>query len=183
MLSREPRFSYGRSIRGTNMKKLLLLGVALGWAGTGAAAYADDTPPPTPVAPAAPGAEAPAAPAAPAAPTSNAMTNPTLTGPLVANPNPAKFDSNSIFGPVYVTGVLSGLGFGESNHFATDHESYADISNGQVIVQNNSGPAQFYAQAGAYSIPSPRHLLCPGQPIEQPAVRPAAGGLGQVRLQ
>lgn len=130
------------------MKKLLLVGMALAWAGASAAAYADDTAPPAPVAPG-----APPAPAAPAAPTTNAMTNPPLTGPLVANPNPAKFESNSIFGPVYVTGVLSGLGFLQSNHFASDHDSAADISNGQVIVQTNSGPVQFYAQAGIYSIP------------------------------
>ncbi len=30
------------------------------------------------------------------------------------------------------------------NHFASDHESYADISNGQVIAQTTSGPVQFY---------------------------------------
>lgn len=118
------------------MKKMLLLAVTAGLAGAGAAAQADDTAAPPP-----------------AAPTSNAMTNPTLTGPLAANPNPMKFDSNSVLGPVYVTGVLSGLGLVESNHFASDHGSYADISNGQVIVQNNSGPVQFYTQAGIYSVP------------------------------
>jgi len=128
----------------------MLVGAALAWAGASAAAYADDTAPPPPGAPA---AEAPAAPAAPAAPTSNAMTNPSLTGPLVANPNPVKFDSNSVFGPVYVTGVLSGLGLLESNHFSTDHSSAADISNGQVIAQTTSGMVQFYTQAGIYSIP------------------------------
>ncbi len=80
------------------------------------------------------------------------MTNPTLTGPLAANPNPAKFDAGPL-GPVYVTGVLSGLGFVQSNHFASDHESAADISNGQVIVQTTSGPVQFYTQAGIYSVP------------------------------
>lgn len=124
------------------MRKMLLLGLALGWVGVSAAGYADETVPPVPP------------PGTPAAPSSNAMTNPTLTGPLVANPNPAKFESNTIFGPVYVTGVLSGLGFVEGNHFASDHGSYADISNGQVIAQTNSGPLQFYAQAGIYSIPS-----------------------------
>lgn len=120
------------------MNQVLLLAVAVGLAGANAAAYADDTVPP---------------PAAPAAPTSNAMTNPSLSGPLVANPNPVKFESNSIFGPVYVTGVLSGVGFFESNHFASDHSSAADISNGQVIAQTTSGPVRFYTQAGIYSIP------------------------------
>jgi len=113
------------------MKKIMLLGLALGWAGIGVPAHADE----------------------PAAPTSNAMTNPTLTGPLIANPNPAKFDAGP-FGPVYVTGVLSGLGLLESNNFATDHSANFDISNGQAIAQTTSGPLQFYAQAGIYSIPS-----------------------------
>jgi hypothetical protein len=130
-----------------NMKKLMILGAMLGSVGMSAAAYADDTAPPPLAAPGAPVA------AAPAAPTSNAMTNPSLSGPLVANPNPAKFDSNSVFGPVYVTGVLSGVGLFESNHFASDHSSAADISNGQVIVQTTSGPLQFYTQAGIYSLP------------------------------
>ena len=127
------------------MKKLMLLGAAMGWAGLSAAALpalADETPPP-------PGAT----PAAPAAPASAAMTNPALTGPLAANPNPAKFDAGPL-GTVYVTGVLSGLGFGESNQFATDHETNFDISNGQVVVQKTDGPWQFYAQAGIYSVPS-----------------------------
>jgi len=124
------------------MNKIALVGAALWLAGTGAAALADEPIPP----PGAPPA------AAPAAPTSNAMTSPTLTGPLAANPNPAKFDAGPL-GTVYVTGVLSGLAYTESNHFATDHESGADISNGQVIVQTTSGPLQFYAQAGIYSVP------------------------------
>jgi hypothetical protein len=96
---------------------------------------------------------APAAPSAPAAPTSNAMTSPAMTGPLAANPNPLKFDAGPL-GPVFVTGVVSGLGFVQSNPAVTDKTSRFDISNGQAIVQNTTGLVQFYAQAGIYSIPA-----------------------------
>ncbi len=93
------------------------------------------------------------APAAPAAPTSNAMTSPAMTGPLAANPNPFKFDAGPL-GPVYVTGILSGLGMAQSNPTAADKTDRFDISNGQVVLQNTTGLVQFYAQAGAYSIPA-----------------------------
>ena len=35
-----------------------------------------------------------------------------------------------------------------------DHSSFADISNGQVIVQKVDGIVQFFVQAGIYSLPS-----------------------------
>ena len=118
-------------------------------------AWAQQSPAPPPGAPAPPAAEAPAA-----APTSNAMANPSMTGPLVANPNPAKFDAGPL-GPVYVTGVVSGLALGTANPnpavpflIGADHSGHIDISNGQAIVQTTSGPLQFYAQAGVYSLPT-----------------------------
>jgi len=111
-------------------------------------AWAQQPPPPPPGAPPPPAAEQPAA-----APTSNAMTTPSMTGPLSANPNPAKFDAGPL-GPVYVTGVVSGLAFGTANPNPGDKSSHFDISNGQAIVQTTSGQLQFYAQAGVYSLPS-----------------------------
>jgi hypothetical protein len=57
-------------------------------------------------------AEMPAA--APETPASNAMTTPSMAGPLVANPNPWNFDAG-LFGKVYVTGVASGLGLAQLN--------------------------------------------------------------------
>ena len=76
-----------------------------------------------------------------------------MTGPLAANPNPFKFDAGPL-GPVYVTGILSGLGMAQSNPTAADKTDRFDISNGQVVLQNTTGLVQFYAQAGAYSIPA-----------------------------
>jgi Putative beta-barrel porin-2, OmpL-like. bbp2 len=100
--------------------------------------------PPAPMAP---------APAAPAAPAANPMAAPAMSGPLVANPNPAKFNAGPI-GPVYVTGVLSGLGLVQSEPVVSDSTGHFDISNGQVVVQKPDGPFQFYLQSGIYSLPA-----------------------------
>jgi len=81
------------------------------------------------------------------------MANPPLTGPLAANPNPLKFDGGPL-GPIYATGVLSGLGFAQTNHVTGDKTDRFDISNGQAIIQNTAGLVQFYAQAGIYSLPA-----------------------------
>ena len=74
-----------------------------------------------------------------------------MTGPLKANPSPLHVDGGP-FGPVYVSGVISGIGLTQDNHFPGDKESRIDLSNGQVIVQTTQGVVQFYAQAGGYSI-------------------------------
>lgn len=78
---------------------------------------------------------------------------PSMTGPLHLNSNPLRVDGGP-FGPVYVSGVVSGMGLVQDHPFPGDHESRADVSNGQVIVQNTQGVFQFYLQAGGYSIPT-----------------------------
>lgn len=93
------------------------------------------------------------APAAPAAPAPNPMANPAMSGPLAANPQPAKFDAGPI-GPVYATGVLSGLGLVQSDPTIFDRTGHFDISNGQVMIQKPDGPYQFYLQGGIYSLPA-----------------------------
>jgi hypothetical protein len=138
-----------RTLNSVPYATLLAFGVA---AAASLPAHADDQTSAVQTAQAAPAPAAPA-PAAPAAPTSNAMTTPSMTGPLAANPNPLKFDAGPL-GPVYVTGVLSGLGMAQTNPLTTDKTFHGDISNGQVIVQNTAGLVQFYAQAGIYSIPA-----------------------------
>jgi hypothetical protein len=138
-----------RTLNNVPCATLLAFGVA---AAASLPAHADDQTSAVQMAQAAPAPAAPA-PAAPAAPTSNAMTTPAMTGPLAANPNPLKFDAGPL-GPVYVTGVLSGLGMAQTNPLTTDKTFHGDISNGQVIVQNTTGLVQFYAQAGIYSIPA-----------------------------
>jgi hypothetical protein len=88
---------------------------------------------------------------APATPT--AMTTPAMTGPLAANPNPTSFDAGPL-GPVYVTGVVSGLGLWQNNIFPDQQHSLASLSNGQVFLQKNDGLFQYYVQVGAYTIPT-----------------------------
>jgi hypothetical protein len=96
-------------------------------------------------------AEPPVAGEKPAAPT--ALTTPPLTGPLAGNSNPINFEAGPL-GPVYLTGIVSGLGLWQNNPFPGDQRSLASLSNGQFIFQKTDGLIQYYVQAGAYTIPS-----------------------------
>ncbi|HZT89127.1 MAG TPA: outer membrane beta-barrel protein [Stellaceae bacterium] len=118
-------------------------------------AQAPPTAPPPPGPAAAPPAPPPPGgppPAAPAGPT--ALTTPSMAGPIAANPNPIKFEAGPL-GSVYVSGFASGLALFQSNAIPPDSRtSHFDVSNGQVAVQKTDGLVQFYAQAGAYSLPT-----------------------------
>ncbi len=94
----------------------------------------------------------PTAESAPAAPTPPALL-PALAGPLSYAANPVNFDAGPL-GKVYVNGVVSGLGLVQNHSIPGDHDSFGDISNGQVIVQKVDGVLQFMVQAGIYSTPS-----------------------------
>ena len=85
--------------------------------------------------------------------TPSPMSQPSMVGPLAANPNPLRFNAGPL-GDVYVTGVASGFAQLQNNAALGDRRSQADISNGQIIVQKIDGLFQFYAQAGAYSLPA-----------------------------
>jgi hypothetical protein len=87
----------------------------------------------------------------PAAPT--AMTTPAMNGPLVGNPNPTSFDAGP-FGPVYMTGAISGLGLWQNNISLGDQHSLASLSNGQFFFQKPEGLLQYFVELGAYAIPS-----------------------------
>jgi len=87
----------------------------------------------------------------PAAPT--AMTTPAVAGPLAANPNPINFDAGPL-GPVYLTGVVSGLGLWQNNPFPGDQRSLASLSNGQFFFQKTDGLFQYFVQVGAYTLPA-----------------------------
>lgn len=82
------------------------------------------------------------------------LTTPSLTGPLVANPNPISFDTGVPLGKVYFGGAISGLGLLQSNPVPGNHTATADIPNALVWLQNNDGPFQFFAMAGGYSFPT-----------------------------
>jgi Putative beta-barrel porin-2, OmpL-like. bbp2 len=85
----------------------------------------------------------------------DALSTPSMSGPLAANASPLSFDGGPL-GTIYVTGAISGLALYQTNHTQVpgDHETLLDFTNGQVSIQKTDGPIQFYIQAGAYSLPS-----------------------------
>jgi hypothetical protein len=131
-----------------NIKNSILSGTALAWGllGAGAiSAWADDQPP----AGEQPAAEQPAAPTSP-------LIAPSITGPLAIQLPPTKFEMGPL-GDVYLDGIGSGLFQWQNNVVPNilpgNRATLGDLSNGQVFVQKTDGLFQFYAQAGAYSIP------------------------------
>lgn len=95
--------------------------------------------------------EPPAQQASPAPAPAAPSLGPSITGPLHYNSNPLHVDGGPL-GPVYISGVISGLGLTHDHPFPGDDKGRVDLSNGQVIVQTIDGPIQFYVQAGGYSI-------------------------------
>ena len=81
------------------------------------------------------------------------LSSPAMVGPLTGNPHPMRLDAGEL-GALYVTGAASGLGMLQDHEGPGDHGSQTDTSNAQVIVQKPEGVFQFYAQAGAYSLPA-----------------------------
>jgi hypothetical protein len=72
---------------------------------------------------------------------------------LSATQKPAHFDVGAA-GPVYVTGVLSGLVLSQSHRFPSDQAWEADVDNAQVFINKPTGMWQFFVQAGYYSLPA-----------------------------
>jgi hypothetical protein len=66
------------------------------------------------------------------------MTTPAMNDPLVAKPNPTSFDLGP-FGPVYMTGAISGLGLWQNNISPGDQHSLASLSYGQFFFQKPEG--------------------------------------------
>ena len=81
------------------------------------------------------------------------MTTPSLTGPLAGNSNPINFEAGPL-GPVYLTGIVSGLALWQNNPFPGDQRSLGSLTNGQFIFQKTDGLLEYYVQAGAYTIPA-----------------------------
>lgn len=79
---------------------------------------------------------------------------PSMTGPLAGNSAPYKISDTKQFGKIYVTGAVTAIGILQNNAASSDRNSLADISNGQIFIQNTDSPFQFFVQAGAYSMPS-----------------------------
>ena len=81
------------------------------------------------------------------------MAAPAMSGPIAADPNPPSVDAGPL-GHIYITGALTGLVLWQDHPMPGDHDTLADLSNGQIFVQKTDGWLQFYVQAGAYSLPS-----------------------------
>lgn len=74
---------------------------------------------------------------------------PGLSGPISYNPKPLSVDLGG--SKIYVTAIGSGYGGVQSNTTPGVADSFADVSNAQVIVQKPEGVFQFLVQAGLYS--------------------------------
>ena len=98
-------------------------------------AWGDDTTPP---------AETPA----PTPPT----LLPAFSGSLSANAKPTSFDAGPL-GNIFVTGVVSGFAQAQDHVSPGDHNVQGDLSNAQIFINKPTGLVQFFAQAGAYSLP------------------------------
>src|ERR1700686_4427234 len=101
----------------------------IAWAGwqLGFAATASAQQPPPAAEAAPPAAEAPAGP--------TALTTPSMSGPLVANPNPIVAIDEDPFGKIYVGGAITGLGLFQTNAVLGDRAVHGDASNAQIIFQ------------------------------------------------
>jgi Putative beta-barrel porin-2, OmpL-like. bbp2 len=94
-----------------------------------------------------------AAPAAPAAAPTSPVSTPSMEGPLAVNLKPESFDVPD-FGKIYVSGVVSAIGFADWPRFPGEKSAVADISNAQIFVQKVDGAFQFFLDAGTYSFPT-----------------------------
>lgn len=74
---------------------------------------------------------------------------PALSGPLSYNPEPVSLDVAG--SKIYVTAIGSGYVGTQSNATPGVADSFADLSNAQVIVQKPEGTFQFLVQAGLYN--------------------------------
>ncbi len=74
---------------------------------------------------------------------------PAITGALSHNPDPISFDLGG--SKIYVSGIASGYLGTQSNTTPGVANSFADVSNAQVVVQKVDGVFQFLVQAGLYS--------------------------------
>lgn len=81
------------------------------------------------------------------------LATPAMGPTIAANPNPFGVDTGTFLGKVYVSGALTGMGMGQTDPIPGDRSSWLDLTNAQVVIQNTTGPIQFYVQAGEYSQP------------------------------
>ncbi len=76
-----------------------------------------------------------------------------MSGPLAFSPTPMSVNLGPL-GKNYITGVLSGLGFEQSNPVPGNRNGQIDLSNAQIMIQKTDGLLQYYVQVGAYTLPA-----------------------------
>ncbi|HEV8679612.1 MAG TPA: outer membrane beta-barrel protein, partial [Stellaceae bacterium] len=105
--------------------------------------------------PAASAQQPPPAAAPEEAPKPSPMATPAMTGPLVANPNPMYLDITPFFGPMYVTGAVTGFGMAQTDPIlGLDRRWNFDVSNAQATLQTTEGMFQFFLEPGIYALPT-----------------------------
>ncbi|MBW4038575.1 MAG: porin [Acidobacteria bacterium] len=77
---------------------------------------------------------------------------PGMAGPLALAPT--KTIDAGPFGPLDISGVLTGFGSWQGYPIPSDRPARADISNGLLFLQKSTGRVQFFLQVGAYNFPS-----------------------------
>lgn len=82
----------------------------------------------------------------------DALSSPSMTAPLAANPDPLSIDVAG--SKIYFTGQLTGSGFTQNHPIGGEKKSRVDLTNAQIEVQKTDGVFQFYVQAGTYTTPS-----------------------------
>ena len=84
------------------------------------------------------------------------MTTPAMSGPLVANPNPFHLPVGHPLGEVYVTGAVSGLGYGTDRSRARRRQALQSRTSAtsRRACRRPKDSFQFFLQPGAYSLPT-----------------------------
>ncbi|CAM4470847.1 MAG: hypothetical protein LEGION0403_FIIPPAGN_02801 [Legionella sp.] len=85
--------------------------------------------------------------------TSISLPYPTMTDPLLANPNPFYIEAGPLQ-KIYINGTISALALWQNNPVVRNPNSLLDLDNAQLFIQNTKGLVQFYVQAGGYSLPA-----------------------------
>ena len=87
---------------------------------------------------------------------------PPIGNTLKANPKPLAIDAGPV-GTINVGGVLSGLGYQQSNATATDDSSRLDISNAQLFITEKFRVASVLRTSRRLFHPRPWHELYRGR--------------------
>jgi len=88
----------------------------------------------------------------------DALSTPSMSASLSANPNPFGIDLPDWFGDaggkIYISGAASGLFIAQTDPVPFDESARFDMTNAMVNVQKTDGWLQFFVSGGLYSFPT-----------------------------